>query len=108
MSDTSPSHIETTSIEPGETETFRDEASAEAREAMKRLSRKSFIWAGVVVLAGYGGIRLMNSRREVDGIVWPLRVALEANEQLQRDLYAYRLAPTFDPAFSREKRLPMQ
>jgi DMSO/TMAO reductase YedYZ molybdopterin-dependent catalytic subunit len=75
-----------------------DRRSDEARQKMRGISRKSFLWAGAAVLGAYGGFSFLNSRREQDGVIWPFRVALEANEELQRDLFAFRLAPTFDPA----------
>lgn len=72
--------------------------SDEARDKMRHISRKSFLWAGAAVLGAYGGFSFLNSQREQEGIIWPFRIALEANEHIQRDLYADRLAPTFDPA----------
>jgi len=75
---------------------------AEARYKMRRLSRKSFLWAGVAVLGGYCGLKFLDSQRSVQGALWPFRVAFEANEQLQRDLYRPALAPTFDPALATE------
>jgi DMSO/TMAO reductase YedYZ molybdopterin-dependent catalytic subunit len=72
--------------------------SEQSRLLMRRISRKSFIWAGVSVLAGWGATRLIDTRRSVNGTPWPFRISFQANEQLQRDLFADRLAPTFDPA----------
>ncbi|AIE84621.1 molybdopterin-dependent oxidoreductase [Fimbriimonas ginsengisoli] len=71
----------------------------EPHQQMKRMSRRSFLWAGVAVFGTYGGVTWLASRRDDDGVAWPFRKVLEANEQLQRDLYnGMALAPTFDPA----------
>ena len=73
-------------------------------EAMKKMSRRSFLWGALAVGSTYGGVRWLNSRRTEEGIPWPLRRVLQFNEEIARDLSRpYRLAPTFalarvDPA----------
>lgn len=67
-----------------------------AEREMRRLTRRSFLWAAV---AGFGGIAAwswLGTRRSEDGIPWTLRRVLEVNEQIAQDYYnASRLAPTF-------------
>ncbi|MBO0799668.1 MAG: molybdopterin-dependent oxidoreductase, partial [Blastocatellia bacterium] len=49
--------------------------------------------------------RWLATRREDDGILWPLRRALEINEDLSRDYFrGTRLSPTFPPGLAREPR----
>jgi len=70
--------------------------NAEVEKQMRRLSRRSFLWAVVAGGSTLGGWRWLTTRREDDGIVWPLRRGLENNEQLARDYFGRnRLAPTF-------------
>lgn len=79
--------------------------SERSRLIMRRLSRKSFIWAGVSVLGGWGALRLIDTRRDASGTPWPFRLSFQTNEQVQRDLYADRLARTFDPSQGKEPSL---
>lgn len=68
----------------------------EAEDQMRRISRRSFLWAGATVLGGYGGWRWLNTRRTEDGLVWPLRRSLETSDQVALDLFGpTRLAPQF-------------
>jgi len=61
-----------------------------------RLSRRSFIWAGIAAFGTYGGIRWLASRLDDDGTPWPFRRVLDANEGLAMDYFGpQRLAPTF-------------
>jgi DMSO/TMAO reductase YedYZ molybdopterin-dependent catalytic subunit len=46
--------------------------------------------------AAFGAWKWLTSRREIDGVPWPFRKALEMNEQLALDYFSTRrLAPTF-------------
>ena len=73
-----------------------EEHNAEVRQAMKRLSRRSFLWAGITALGAYGGIHWLASRMEDNGTPWPFRRALDANEGLAMDYFGpHRLAPRF-------------
>ncbi len=54
---------------------------------MRRLSRRSFLSGAAAATAGVGGWRWLATRREDDGIAWPLRRAHEINEQLARDYF---------------------
>jgi hypothetical protein len=68
----------------------------EAERQMRAMSRRSFLWSAVALGGGYSSWRWLVSRRDADGIPWPFRRALEANEELGRDLFRpTRLAPTF-------------
>ena len=96
-------------IEPVEGEPQQHEAIHASDEAvereMRRHSRRSFLWAAAATAAGLSGWRWLVTRREDDGLPWPLRRALEINEQLARDYYrGSRLAPTFPRERAREPR----
>src|SRR6516225_6053654 len=54
----------------------------EVEREMRRHTRRSFLWAAAAAAAGLSGWRWLTTRREDDGIPWPLRRALEINEQL--------------------------
>ncbi len=62
-------------------------ADGEVEREMRRLSRRSFLWGAAAATAGVGGWRWLATRREDDGIAWPLRRAHEINEQLARDYF---------------------
>src|SRR5579871_5869922 len=81
------------------------ESDREVERQMRRLSRRSFLWGGAAVATGYFGWRWLIGQRELDGIPWPLRLGLEADENLARDYYrSGRLAPTFKRELAREPR----
>ena len=66
---------------------------------MRAMSRRSFLWAALAVGGTYGGVRWLGSRRQEEGIPWPLRRVLQVNEDISRDLSSpYKLAPTFASA----------
>src|SRR6266508_1884411 len=72
---------------------------------MRRLSRRSFLSGAAAATAGVGGWRWLATRREDDGIAWPLRRAHEINEQLARDYFrGTRLSPSFRRELAREPR----
>ena len=60
------------------------------------MSRKGFLWSGVALLGGYGGVKYLASRSDRMGTPWPFRTALEANEGVWHDALGDRLAPTYD------------
>lgn len=63
---------------------------------MSRVSRRSFIWAGIAALTAYKGIGWLGSRSEDNGTPWPFRRVLDSNEGLAMDYFGpQRLAPTF-------------
>jgi DMSO/TMAO reductase YedYZ molybdopterin-dependent catalytic subunit len=71
----------------------------DAKQEMSRISRRSFLWAGAALIAGYGGFRYLSSRHPVDGVAWPFRRALQLNEDLWSDAFSKdAMAPTFDPS----------
>lgn len=76
-----------------------------AEQQMRRMSRRSFLWAAVAAGAGYGGLRWLNTRRDEDMLAWPLRRVLQTNEEIARDLSSpARLAPTFPAARAKMPR----
>jgi hypothetical protein len=71
-------------------------SDGEVKAQMRAMSRRSFLWGAVALGGGYSGLRWLTSRRDADGVPWPFRRALEANEELGRDFFKpARLAPTF-------------
>ena len=65
---------------------------------MASKTRRSFLTGGIAALAGAGAWTWLDTRRPDDGVQWPLRLALRANEQTWRDFSSMkRLARTFAP-----------
>jgi Oxidoreductase molybdopterin binding domain len=82
-----------------------DDDKAAAVE-MRQRTRRSFIVGGAAALAAAGGWRWLRTRREVDGLAWPLRLSHEFNEQLSRDYFSRsRLVPTFPGEMASEPRV---
>ncbi len=74
-----------------------DEDAAVDRE-MARKTRRSFLVGGAAALAGAGAWAWLDTRRPDDGVQWPLRLALRANEQTWRDYSSEnRLARAYAP-----------
>ncbi len=72
---------------------------------MSRRTRRSLLAGGVAALAGAGAWEWLRSRRPDEGVAWPLRIALRADEQLTRDYFSpARLARTFTPADIQDPR----
>jgi hypothetical protein len=83
---------------PGEEDSLGDKRSVaeDAEREIRRMSRRSFMGAGVSVLAGYGGWRWLTTRPDADGVRQPFRRALAFNERLSEAYFKpSRLAPTF-------------
>lgn len=75
-------------------------------KAIHRMSRRSFLWGAAALTGTYALWRGINAQRTIDGIGWPFRLALQANENLARDYFkSTRLAPTF--AREQVGRLPL-
>ena len=63
---------------------------------IKRMSRRSFVWAGLAALGAYESIHWLATRTEDGGTPWPFRRVLDFNGDLANDYFGrYRLAPTF-------------
>ncbi|MGL4461059.1 MAG: molybdopterin-dependent oxidoreductase [Planctomycetia bacterium] len=78
----------------------------DVRKALRRRSRRGFAVAGLGAAAAVGGLRWLATAADADGIPWPLRRMLRANESLGRTLFSPDgLAPTFDPAWAAEPRV---
>jgi DMSO/TMAO reductase YedYZ molybdopterin-dependent catalytic subunit len=72
---------------------------------ISRRTRRSLLAGGAAALAGTGAWGWLRSRRPDDQVAWPLRVALEANEQVSRDYFRNtRLARTFPAGEAEEPR----
>jgi hypothetical protein len=73
---------------------------------MRPSSRRSFLALGLGAAAGLVGWEWLTTRREADGLPYPLRRALEFNERLGgRWFTPSRLAPTLRPEMAREPRV---
>ncbi|BCM94021.1 putative protein-methionine-sulfoxide reductase subunit YedZ1 [Abditibacteriota bacterium] len=78
----------------------------DAEAQMRRLSRRSFLWAGAAVLGTFGAFRWINTRRTEDGLVWPLRRSLDTSGEVARDLFSEgKLAPEWDAKRAHEPRV---
>jgi DMSO/TMAO reductase YedYZ molybdopterin-dependent catalytic subunit len=66
----------------------------EGEKRLRRLSRRSFGAAGAAGVAGLAGWAWVLTRSSADGIPWPLRKVLEANEALSKAAFrpAHRAA----------------
>jgi len=73
---------------------------------MTRLTRRSLLAGGAAATAGAGIWEWIRSRRQDNGVPWPLRAGLGADEELTRDYFREtRLARTF-PADAIESGRP--
>jgi DMSO/TMAO reductase YedYZ molybdopterin-dependent catalytic subunit len=76
------------------------------RHESARRTRRSLLTGGLAAMAGLGAFEWLKTRREDDGIEWPLRLALRANEETIRDYFgSARLSRTF-PASAIEAPRP--
>ena len=75
-------------------------------QQIKKFSRRSFLWAGAVVIATYEAFHWLNQQPEKDGIGKPFRQALEFDEDVASALYSpTRLSPTFTDRDITESRV---
>lgn len=75
-------------------------------QEMTRRTRRSLLTGLAAAAAGTAGWNWLRTRREDEGIAWPLRLALRADEQVARDYFREtRLARTF-PASAAESGRP--
>lgn len=74
-------------------------SSDEIDRVVRRLTRRAFVTGGIAAAAGIGAWRWMKSTPRVDGLQWPLRKALLANESLARAYFSPdHLSPEFRPS----------
>ncbi|HEX8464447.1 MAG TPA: molybdopterin-dependent oxidoreductase, partial [Abditibacterium sp.] len=93
-------------IAPAAPTLVADVAGDDAETQMRRLSRRSFLWATLAGAGTLGGFRWLSTRRPDDGIPWPLRRVLDVNGEIARDLFSTaRLAPTFPASRAKEVRV---
>src|SRR5271169_497784 len=52
----------------------------QVRRRMRHQTRRGFLGLGAGLLAGFGAFEWLTSRREIDGVPWPLRKTLEVKE----------------------------
>lgn len=94
--------IETSVFQP----VVDEQNDAEVEAQMRRMSRRSFLWAALAGAGTLTGFKLLNSRRFDDGIPWPLRRVLDINGEIARDVFSTsRLAPTFAASLAKEPRV---
>ena len=73
---------------------------------MRRISRRSFIWAGLAVAGTYEAFHWLNQQPEKDGVLKPFRQALQFNEGVASALYSpNRLSPSFKESDITEARV---
>lgn len=66
---------------------------------LKRRTRRGFLTAAVAAGAGYASWKWLRTRTRLDGVEWPLRRILEANESLANAYFSpARLSPSFHPS----------
>jgi DMSO/TMAO reductase YedYZ molybdopterin-dependent catalytic subunit len=69
------------------------------RDEMKRISRRSFIWAGAAILGAYGGFKFLANRRDDEFLPPALRRGLDVNEGVWMKAFSSgKGAPTFSPS----------
>ena len=63
---------------------------------LKRLTRRGFLTMGVGAAAGFATWKWLRTRPREDGLAWPFRRVLAANESIARGYFSTgRLSPTF-------------
>src|SRR5688572_2992326 len=66
---------------------------------LKRRTRRGFLTAALAAGAGYASWKWLRTRPRIDGVEWPLRRMLEANESLANAYFSTaRLSPNFHPS----------
>jgi DMSO/TMAO reductase YedYZ molybdopterin-dependent catalytic subunit len=96
-----PVHEEVTEeipvVEPvAEEEPVEDEPVVDETKDLRRLTRRGFFTMGVGAAAGVATWTWLRTRPREDGLQWPFRRVLEANESIARGYFSTaRLSPTF-------------
>ncbi len=76
------------SIEPqGSSQAESGLPLAEVKKKMKSLTRRSLVWTAIAVVFADKGWKWLASRRQENGIPWPMAIALKTNEEIARDLF---------------------
>lgn len=76
---------------------MKDEEILEVEDAaLRRMSRRGFVTMGIAAAAGLGAYEWLRTRPREEGVEWPFRRALLANEALAQAYFSpARLSPTF-------------
>jgi DMSO/TMAO reductase YedYZ molybdopterin-dependent catalytic subunit len=73
---------------------------------LKRRTRRSFIVGALSFVFGFFGLKWIFSRREDDGVPWPLRRFFQINEGVSRDFFRPKhQAPEFSRVVDRDPRV---
>ena len=59
-------------------------------DLIHRKTRRSFLVGGIAAAAALGGVEWIATRKEEDGLTWPLRRVLRFNEKLARGAYSQK------------------
>lgn len=77
----------------------RDLPDAEAKQELRRRTRRGFLTGGLVAVAGVAGYEWLTDAAEQDGLAWPQRRVLNWNGRLWGATLSNRsLSPTFSAA----------
>lgn len=80
-------------------------SAEEAHDRIAKMSRRSFMWAGVSLAATFAGWKWFVSNPLKTGALLPLRRSFEFDEKVARALFSSaRLSPTFPKTLAREPR----
>ncbi len=94
-----------TSVAPVFQSSIDEKNDSEVEAQMRRMSRRSFLWAIGAGGATLAGFKWIDTRRTDGGIPWPLRRVLDTQGEIARDVFSIaRLAPTFPVSMAREPR----
>lgn len=69
--------------------TAQPQEDTAVEQQMHRLSRRSFLWGGVALAAGFVGWKWLTAQPLEAGIPWPFRSAFHVNEKLTEAYFSH-------------------
>lgn len=73
------------------------------RKRMKQLTRRGIIWGLVALIFADKGWQWLSTRRQINGVPWPMAIALRINEQIARDFFSQQaLAKEYPPSMAQD------